>query len=140
MKKMKYLIATISCFVLITSSLSAQSRRGNVEDTSKIKSALEVIGLDFTDQEISQMARGVAQSKSSYSAIREFAAENSVSPALVFNPLPQGFEVPPDNPVKSWALPANVKLPKSKADIAFLSIPELAYLIKNRKITSKIVT
>ncbi len=129
-------LMAVSFFILLGQLVFAQTRERNLLDTTKIRAALEVIGLDFTGDEISQMARGVSQSKSSYSAIREFAVDNSVSPSLIFNPLPGEFTVPDPNPVNDWHLPKFIELPGNKTDIAFLSIPELAYLIKNRKISS----
>ena len=125
-------------FILIFSfSYSyGQNRERNVEDTTKIKSALEVVGLEFDRREIKQMARGVKSNKQSYSAIRKFSLDNHVSPALVFSPVPAGFQAPLPSPLNSWFLPKDVKLPENKVDIAFMSIPELASLIKNKEITS----
>lgn len=113
-----------------------QSSESNRADTSAIRAALEVIGLEFTNDEIGQMARGVNTNRESYSQIRDFGLPNSVSPSIVFNPLPPGFLVPPANPSNHFPLPETVELPESKHDIAFMSIPELAWLIKNRKISS----
>ncbi len=115
---------------------NGQSRGSNSEDTTKIRSSLEVVGLEFDKSEIRQMSRSVRSNKSSYSEIREFSVDNSVSPALVFNPIPAGFQYSSFSPLNTWVLPMDIELPDNKVDIAFMSIPELASLIKNRKITS----
>lgn len=122
-------------FIFGFSQSFAQNNRREVEDSTKIKAALEVIDLNFTQDEIKQMARGVRSNKSSYNAIREFGAENSLSPSIIFNPLPYGFIVPENTPVHDWKTVEGSKDQIFNADLAFMSIPQLAYFIKSKTIS-----
>jgi Asp-tRNA(Asn)/Glu-tRNA(Gln) amidotransferase A subunit family amidase len=50
--------------------------------------------------------------------------------------LPVGKKINTVQKPIQWAIPNDVKLPQNKNDLAFYSIPQLASLIKNKKITS----
>ncbi|MCU0391235.1 MAG: amidase [Thermoflexibacter sp.] len=72
-----------------------------------------------------------------YKEIHKHYLKNWVSPPLYFDPIPSG-KVIPNTPQKkiNWTIPKNMELPKNKQDLAFYSIPQLASLIKSKKITS----
>ncbi|MGI8600802.1 MAG: amidase, partial [Chitinophagaceae bacterium] len=61
---------------------------------------------------------------------------NDIPYPFAFQPAPIGFNIPKNQQKINWILPVNVALPKNKTDLAFYSIPQLASLIKNKKITS----
>ena len=109
-------------------SLSAQV------DTFMISSGLW--GLDFSPEEIAQLKKTVYDRERDFEIIRQFPIDNNIAPALYFNPLPRGFEIPADRGEKiQWTLP-QIDMPADKNDLAFYSILELASLIKSRKISS----
>jgi len=109
-------------------------------DTVNIHVASKVIGLEFSQKELEQMSKGVIRQARSYDQIRNFKIANSVSPSLQFNPIPRGMNIPKDEGPENWTIPNGIELPENEADLAYLSIPELASLIYNQKISSKKLT
>ncbi|MEO0896399.1 MAG: amidase [Bacteroidota bacterium] len=102
-------------------------------DSMKIMGSL--MGLDFSEAELKQMASSVKGWQEDYAQIRKVKIENSLRPALVFNPIPIGAQFETVQQPIQWKL-EKVKLPSNKDEIAFFSIGQLAWLIKNKKITS----
>jgi len=92
--------------------------------------------IKFDTAELSMMKPGLANFIEAYQHIRAFNLPNDVPPAMQFNPLPEGFIVPPENQQLSWSIPENIVLPGRRADLAFMSIPELAGLLRSGEITS----
>jgi Asp-tRNA(Asn)/Glu-tRNA(Gln) amidotransferase A subunit family amidase len=102
--------------------------------------ALEVIGLEFTNDERELMLDGVRETVADYQAVREFPVGNSVPPALFFQPVPAGrggegvAGSARFSEVEPFELPANLE------DLAFEPVTRLAALIRGRKITSTQLT
>jgi len=65
---------------------------------------------------------------------------NSTPPALQFNPLPYGFRIPEPTPKIAWKIPSGIQKPAREADLAFMSIPELASLIRSGEISCVALT
>ncbi len=106
-----------------------------------IKSAQKLYGLEFTKSGIDTMYDYLGRNKAGYESMREYPVDNETFPALTFNPHPSGFQMPSgaQEHVK-FEVSENVMLPNSDEEIAFMSIKELASLIKTRKITSERLT
>ena len=138
LKSLKVFLGLLAIFMVYPAI--AQNNRQIQVDTSDIRVAAELIGLDFDQAELEQMSRGVSRQMSSLDQIRTFNIANSISPSLLFNPLPIGFSIPKDKGPLSWKIPDQVKLPDNNSDLAYYSIPELASLIKNQKISSEALT
>jgi Asp-tRNA(Asn)/Glu-tRNA(Gln) amidotransferase A subunit family amidase len=85
--------------------------------------------LQFDSLELVMIDSGMADLIEAYRDIRDYGLPNSTPPALQFNPLPYGFRIPEPTPKIRWDIPENVSMPAWKADLAFMSIPELASLI-----------
>jgi len=98
--------------------------------------AERLFGLEFSNIERDSMLNGVNRNLESYQAIHEFSLENSIPPALVFNPLPDGFQVDLECRPVEWPLPAKVEIPENRNELAFYSVAELSVLIRSGKITS----
>jgi Asp-tRNA(Asn)/Glu-tRNA(Gln) amidotransferase A subunit family amidase len=66
--------------------------------------------------------------------------DNSVPPALAFNPIPVGmkFETKRQPPV--WSAAAKLAVPQNLEELAFASVGELAELIRARRLTSTALT
>lgn len=102
--------------------------------------AQRLAGLDLTDEECEQMVRGLNGNVRSYRQIREVNVSNDVAPAIEFNPLPAGRSVAP-GPVR--ATPPDHKgltRPSNDDELAFLTVSQLAHLIKSGQITSEELT
>ena len=60
-----------------------------------IAAAEEIAGVSFTDDERAMMVRNLNNMKQSIDALHKTAIDNSVAPAIVFDPLPSGVALPP---------------------------------------------
>jgi len=101
-----------------------------------IASAEKVIGLEFTDAERDSMQESLNDQLGNYINIRKNKIDNSVPPAVLFNPIPQGFKIRTNQMPIQYSNYTAVKMPKDINDLAYYSIGELAQLIKTKKITS----
>ena len=71
-----------------------QSTKENIENAEKI------IGIEFADAERDSMQTVLNEQLVNYQNIRQIELANSVPPAILFNPIPVGFEFPKEqNPV-----------------------------------------
>ena len=113
----------------------------NAQDTtitkSDLKSAAKLFDIQFTQKEIDTLYSDVIDNIANYKAMHSLSLPNSVALSTwqLASPIPSKLKVGSAN------LPlTKVEVPKNKGDLAFYSISELAYLIKNKKITSLALT
>ncbi|MFC0262916.1 amidase [Fontibacter flavus] len=133
----------LSLFILGTGLLSigfiAGKKAGEITPGT-ISGAETLIGLEFSPAEKDSMIQNLNNHRSSFERMRQQPLENSVSPALYFNPLPHGFVPNQVQEEFEWGLPKEVGLPEEDHDIAFLPVSDLSVLIKNKKISSERLT
>jgi Asp-tRNA(Asn)/Glu-tRNA(Gln) amidotransferase A subunit family amidase len=110
-----------------------------------LQAALDIIGLTYSDSELALLLRergrfgndftGRGDRRNAYDALRAVPLDNSVAPALLFEPLPP--LVPIANRAPRFApVPDNVKRPANLEDVAYWPVSRLAVLIKTRQVTS----
>src|SRR5437773_4991929 len=102
-----------------------------------IASAEEVAGIHFDPAERELMLDGLKQQEQRIEALHKVSLANSVSPAIVFDPLPPGKQVKiePRRPmVRSKVAPRTV--PTDIDDLAFLPVTELSELVRRQRVTS----
>lgn len=118
--------------LLITSCSSSKN------DFSKkdVKRSQKIIGLDFDKKYIDTLYPYLQRNKEGFDSLRKYTLDNDVVPAVRFDPLPMNFTPKPQSGFPEWEIPNNIDIPENKADLAFYSIPQLASLIKNKKISS----
>jgi len=102
--------------------------------------AMNPMDLQFDSVEQVMIASGMAKLLDAYRGIRAYALPNSTPPAIQFNPLPYGFQLPPPTPEIAWEIPKGISRPSREADLAFMSIPELASLIRSGEISCLALT
>lgn len=105
-----------------------------------IDSAAGIIGLSFSPAEKDSMISRLEFQLRNLEASREYKLDNSVAPALVFNPLPVGFEPETRQMPVDFGLAENVQLPSRDVDIAYTPVHELAVLIRNGELSSERLT
>lgn len=100
-----------------------------------LQQALELVGLTFTDTQLTMMLPGVNRNLVSYEALRKVEVPLDTEPAIHFRPLLPGKTVPIGRarfvPAKA-AVFAKRKLPE---DLAFLPATQLAGLVRAKRIT-----
>jgi Asp-tRNA(Asn)/Glu-tRNA(Gln) amidotransferase A subunit family amidase len=125
------------CFLL---GAIYQAQEPNPITREMVVAAENLIGLRFSDAKRDSMLDGLKNNLESYQKLRSLTIDNSVPPALAFNPVPVGmkFETKRNPPV--WSSPGKFTAPANIEDLAFASVGELAELIRTRRITSTQLT
>ncbi|MBC8109529.1 MAG: amidase [Verrucomicrobia bacterium] len=113
----------------------------NIPDNQPITSqvidqAAQLIGLSFSPAEKDSIINELEDNRNSYEKIRKIPLSNDVVPALEFNPIPTGFKYTVGKNILQINTPKNVSLPQNRDELAFYTIPQLAELLRTRKITS----
>ena len=77
--------------------------------------AMNPMDLQFDSVEQVMIASGMAKLLDAYRGIRAYALPNSTPPAIQFNPLPYGFQLPPPTPKIAWEIPKGISRPNWEA-------------------------
>ena len=126
---------TLYLFVIIASLSSFYLIKKESISFKNIVSALGVSGVSFSKESIKTMLPYLKRNLDSYKEMRDYPLGNNDSPSLKFT-VPGGEE----NNLLFHFEDTEVSLPKSKEEIAFMTVGELSYLVKNKKITSTELT
>jgi Asp-tRNA(Asn)/Glu-tRNA(Gln) amidotransferase A subunit family amidase len=105
-----------------------------------LQQAQKLIGLNFTSAQLDSATTELQDFREGYERIRKVRLPNDVAPAIVFNPIPVGFEWPKEQEKFKVEEIKKFKLPANREDLAYYSIPQLASLIKSKQITSEELT
>ena len=132
---MKYILTLIS--IVLMFQAFPQTRKDSL---MVIEKSLQLIDLDFTEQELDSMLDDVKQNTRIYENMHKQFPPNNLPYPFAFNPAPYGFKIPQNQQKVVWDIPKNTVLPTNRNDLAFYSIPQLASLIKNKKISSTELT
>src|ERR1700761_2557857 len=130
MRVHKYLM--IIAFLLASFAPFAQDSIG----ISDIQAAEKLFDLHFTPVKEDSILSGVTDHLHLYQFLHEHDLYNSIPLSLGFDPLLPGTPYDRKQTELHWNIPPAVNLPANKNDLAFYSIPELASLIKRKKISS----
>ena len=125
-----FLFISLNTFAAGTKSISADT----------IAEAEKLNGLEFTAKEREMMIESLESRVTNYEAIRKDKIPESTFPAVLFNPIPQGFQFPTGRRTPKWSTLPKVKRPENLDDAAFWSVEQLASLIKSRQVTSEELT
>lgn len=101
-----------------------------------IRNTANLFDLDFTDAEADSMLANINFNLQLYKGMHKTLPANDIPYPFAFNPVPHGMSFPRVPQAVSLPVRTDVQLPKNKNDLAFYSIPELAGLIRSKKITS----
>jgi Asp-tRNA(Asn)/Glu-tRNA(Gln) amidotransferase A subunit family amidase len=132
MKRLYVLLAACTGSFLLGAASTSDDKK---PITSEMVAVLgQLIDLDFTPAERDSMLDNLNNYRKDYEAIRKIDLRNDVAPALLFNPLPEGFKLP-TGPSSFKASPAS-KLTLNRADLPFYTVAQLGELIRTKQITS----
>ncbi|MEC8831506.1 MAG: amidase, partial [Bacteroidota bacterium] len=128
-------------FVLFISLtwLSCSSNK-NSFTKGDVKKSEKLIGLHFSKKNIDTLYPYLKRNRSGFDSLRKYPIGNDVFPAIRFDPTPFGFTMPEQQNGTEWNIPDNVEIPEPYDLLAYYTIPQLASLIKNQKITSTELT
>ncbi len=105
-----------------------------------VRGAARIAGLEFTQAEIDSLLPDLEDNRRAYDNLRKTEFDNALSPALVFNPMPMGYQPPTVQKPVVFSSPGKVALPANRDDLAWYSVRQLAELLRTRQITSEELT
>jgi hypothetical protein len=107
------------------------------QDTIKLlRSTAMLYDLEYSDSEADSMIGNIRNNLQLYKGIHKTLPANDIPYPFAFSPVPFGDEIKRTAQNVQLSIRYGVQIPKNKPDLAFYSIPELAGLIKEKKITS----
>jgi len=135
MKTRHSLRAAVVLILLASNSIFAAVTTTTITEVEKI------IGLTFTPEQRNQIVQLLNDNsywgnRTAFERMRKYPLLNSDPPAMVFNPIPLGFEFETDQNPIFWSAPIHTTRPANIADLAFYSVRDLGELIWTRQITS----
>lgn len=134
---MSFLKAPKSTFItFLTVFLMACAAEKRTFSKKDIKSSQRLAGVEFSRKKIDTLYDYLERNKKGYDSLHKYSLDYEVFPALLFDPMPKGYQVPKSNDTtSSWKEAEDVPRPENLDELAFYTIPKLASLIKNRKVT-----
>lgn len=102
--------------------------------------AEKIAGLEFTDAERELMLSGVEDLRKDYEKLREVPLDNSVPPALHFQPVLPGMEFHTGSLTPRASRPQLNERPDNDAELAFLPVTELGNLLRIGAVSSEELT
>lgn len=128
MKKM-----LLGFLLLASSTIMAQDRPITKAD---LLSSAKILDLQFTEPEIDSLYNDVLDNVANYKAMHKLSLNNSTPLSLWHSAILPSMKFNKVQKPILWDAVVNVKLPADKNELAFYSVEQLAYLIKNKKISS----
>ncbi len=88
------------------------------------------MGLNFDAAKRDSMLENLADQLESYDKLRAINLPNSIPPAVLFNPIPAGFQFEKVRKPFKMSRQGKVLMPKNIEELAFYSVGQLAELIR----------
>ena len=129
---MKKLILFFFCSAVCLSLTKAQ----DTLTPADLIAGARAMDMHFTDSERAMFYPDVRDAAKEYKKMHNAKLDNSVPMSLWQSPMLPGMHFSKKQEPIVWTLPAGVSLPANRQDLAFYSIPQLASLIKSKKISS----
>jgi Asp-tRNA(Asn)/Glu-tRNA(Gln) amidotransferase A subunit family amidase len=107
---------------------------------TSIKNAETVIGVGLTDAERELMQDDLMEQREGYLEMHRQTIDNAVTPSQVFDPRPDGWRVSVNEGTSRWSDAGRMTRPENLNDLAYATVGELGYLLRNRLVTSEELT
>jgi Asp-tRNA(Asn)/Glu-tRNA(Gln) amidotransferase A subunit family amidase len=127
---MRYLL--LCFFACITLAARSQTHADSIR---LVQEAFRLYDLSFTEAEADSMLDGLKENKDVYYQMHKLYPPNQLSYPFAFLPAP-GLKIASKKEKISWVIPNQTLLPVNREELAFYSIPQLAALIINKRISS----
>ncbi len=129
-----FYIALVSGAIIVSACRSNHS--GNSIDPELISATEKLFDLTMSSAERDSMITSLENQLNDYKIIHSQEIDNSVPPAIWFNPVPAGVVYNEAQKPINWNLSANVSMPSDKNELAWYSVADLSVLIRTKKISS----
>ncbi|HYO16308.1 MAG TPA: amidase [Thermoanaerobaculia bacterium] len=117
--------------------LFGEEVKGDGITAQDLAAAGKIVGLEFTEEERKLMLEDLQEQREDYRKLREVHLDNSVPPALRFDPDPESA---PAAPVQAgpfrWSEPAPGAVPADLEELAFWPVARLAPLVREGTVRS----
>ena len=134
MHKLSTLAKSIICFsILMVTFIDTRAQEISSVD---IAGTEKMFGIEFTTAKRDSMLNQLKTNQKIYQYLHSFDLPNSVPLPQWFDPVLPKMKFSNKQQPISWNIPSNVMMPKDTNKLAFYTIPELASLLKNHKITA----
>jgi Asp-tRNA(Asn)/Glu-tRNA(Gln) amidotransferase A subunit family amidase len=130
----KYLLFIVLSINVLSSFSQEQVSVSQIINTEKM------FALSFNEAKRDSMLSILSDKIKTYHYIHSANLDNSVPFPLWFNPILPEMNIPKKSLPVNFIIPDNIALPKNINELAFYSIPQLASLIKHKKISSQQLT
>ena len=104
-----------------------------------VRSAQKIIGLNFAPERIDTIYGYLERNREGYDSLRNYTLDNSVMPALLFNPLPLRYSLPTGEDCRYNPIEKKLELPADDV-LSFMSVAELSSLIRSGTLSSEYLT
>lgn len=128
---MRYFLISFLCFAL--NIANAQTKADSIQ---QIRNMVKWYDLDFTDAEADSLLGNVSGFYQLYKGMHKTLPANDIPFPFAFHPAPAGMKISSKKEKIFWDIPLRTVVPSNKNELAFYSIPQLASLIVNKKISS----
>jgi Asp-tRNA(Asn)/Glu-tRNA(Gln) amidotransferase C subunit len=118
-------------------ALAAQAQQAGTVTPEMVKQAEWIAGLNLSEEDRKTTAQALQRVLQSFQSLRQIKLDNSVAPALAFNPAP--WQVHKSDQPRGSVSPIEQVAPKrpdSSETLAFMPVSELAALIRTRQVSS----
>jgi len=133
------LASALGAAAAVPGALLAEEKGATI-DAKTLAEAEKLTGLSFSDAKRELMLKGLADQREAYAKLRAVHLDNSVPPALRFDPVPPGtvFSGPSSFTLSAGPVPAAPTAPDVAhlEEIAFLPVTALGVLLRERKVRS----
>ncbi|HTL10053.1 MAG TPA: amidase [Chitinophagaceae bacterium] len=111
-----------------------------VIDSGTLEKAASLIDIQLTAAEKDSALGAITENAKFYKKLHSYNLPNSQPYPFAFTPALPGHPIPVQQAVVRFNLPQQVAMPANKNDLAFYSLPQLAALLKSKKISSVALT
>ncbi len=126
MKKYVVLLSLISYHCLAQDSITIKD----------VNAAEKIISVHFTESKEDSLLSTVQGRAKEYDKMHRYSLDNSIPMTMAESPLLPYMHFDKKQLQVNFNIPSGINMPANKNELAFYSIPQLASLIKNRKISS----
>lgn len=117
------------------------SQQAELRITAEMVAAAEqVAGLEFTAEERTMMLQGLNNALTAIEQLHQVSLPNGVPPALHFHPVPAGHRAPLVQARSPGREARAVRRPATDRELAFLTVAELAELVRTRQVSAMELT
>ena len=128
---MKKLLLIITVFIA-----GCEKKEISIND---IVSSEKILGIEFSSSERDSLINTVSRRIGQYKALREIDIPNNISFPLFYDPLPIGMKIPQGKDNFKFRDIKTLR-PDNLEKCAFMTIPQLAYLVRTKQVSSEELT